>query len=455
MTPTSRLPPQARSTTKRIMVSEENTNHGQRLTSAADSSTSTSSSRKITTAASTTSGGSNTGTISTATTTRSSLTKSGKRNPSATTTTTSSTTTIMSRSSPTFVSPATKPIIHKDRKQSMASAKDQSHTTTPTTWELSMKNITNNDISISSNNTLYETSQSYTSMADTAAVTNHNYGMVIPSSSTKEYSPAITSIDNNYNNNNSKRSIDDILKQADRIIVKIDQLLQSNNSINWNPHLPMSTTAPIHRNQQQQQQLQPQPSTQWNPNIHSNSNSLSNGSRSSSRSTDSKSNYIDGDPPSLSSYFLFAEDTTNNFTPIPIHRDRNPVITPPPPPLNLHGTTKNITSTSSSTNTNTSSTYHNHHEQQQQQQQQHEPQPQRRQQTERKKLPSEEEIISTCYRLDSDFLKVLDAIQLESTISNLRDSAQSTINLLHRTTQVAMAIQQENQQLRDSLHTPP
>jgi hypothetical protein len=121
----------------------------------------------------------------------------------------------------------------------------------------------------------------------------------------------------------------------------------------------------------------------------------------------------------------------------------------------MHGTTNN-TSTSS---TKTGSTHHNHYEQQPQQQQQHEPQhephPQRRHQTERKKLPTEEEIISTCYRLDCDFLKVLDAIQLESTISNLRDSAQSTIHLLHRTTEVAMAIQQENQLLRDSLHTPP
>lgn len=373
MTPTSRLPPQARANYN--IISETSRSSGEvqadsTRTSIRNSTTTTSSS------------------------------KSGRRR------TTSATTAILR--TPTYVSPTTKPLSN-ERKQSATSARNDS---TITALELAVKNTSNDKGSSSSNdNILYESSHPSTMVA--AAI--NNYGMMIPLSNKEDSHVSI--IDNN------KRSIVEILEQADRVLRKIDQLLQSNTSASREPPLPISATAKPRKQQQQegqQQQHQQEPSTQWNPSIHSNS------SNSSSKSTDSRSNYIDGDNPSLSSYFLFAEDSTNNFTPISLHRDRNPVITPP-----LHGST---------TTTNTSTGTH------------HQP---KQQQSTAVTLPTEEEITRTCYRLDSDFLRVLDAIQLESTISNLRDSAQSTINLLHRTTEVAMAIQQENQLLRDSLHTPP
>ena len=168
-------------------------------------------------------------------------------------------------------------------------------------------------------------------------------------------------------------SISDVLEKADRVISKINQLLQSDTAT-------MSSTnydaaSPTERDLQ-----------------HDATPSLERVANNSL----------------LLGHFLFADDG-QELTPIPIHRNRNPVISPP-----LYD------NASSSSESIPSSPL----------------------------LPTNEEIKQTCQKLDEDISRVFDAITLEQSVANLKQTAESTIELLRRTKDSAYAIQQENKRLR-------
>jgi len=170
-----------------------------------------------------------------------------------------------------------------------------------------------------------------------------------------------------------ERSISDVLEKAERVISKINQLLRNDTATMSITNYDAASTT--------ERDL------------------LDDATPSSERV---------GNNSLLLGHFLFADDS-QELTPIPIHRNRNPVISPTPYDL-----------ASSSSESIQSSPL----------------------------LPSNEEITQTCQKLDEDIGRVFDAITLEQSVANLKQTAESTMEMLRRTKDSAYAIQQENKRLR-------